>query len=292
MATKYLILGASGQLGRDLATRLTGVVAARDRSQADLTNAESIRSALEAHRPDMVVNCAAYNFVDRAEAEPEAAFAVNALGVRTLARECAVRGIILVHISSDYVFGLDAARREPWLETDIPGPISVYGASKFAGEQFIQALCPRHFIIRTCGLYGVWGAGGKGGNFVETMCRLGREGKPVRVVTDEVGTPTYTVDLAEAAQRLIATGKFGLYHITNGGSCSRFEFAREIFRQAGLDVELRPITSAEYGAAARRPAYATLAMQKYEGLGLPPLRAWRAALAAYLDERKIGGSMK
>lgn len=282
---RFLVLGANGQLGRDLCPSLPGDVSRGERPQVDLTNSESLRGAIASAKPDMVINCAAYNFVDKAESEPEAAFAVNALGVRNLARICAELNLTLLHFSTDYVFGLDAARRTPWSETDLPGPISAYGVSKLAGEQFVQAYCPRHIIIRSCGLYGAWGSGGKGGNFVETMLRLADQGKPIRVVTDEICTPTYCLDLAEAAVALLGTGRFGLYHITNGGECSRFEFAREIMRQAGKPVEVIPITSREFGAAARRPTYAVLAMDAYERLGLPPMRPWREALAAYLRER-------
>ena len=140
--------------------------------------------------PDVVVNCAAYNFVDKAESEPDAAFAVNAWGVRDLARVCRDLDCVLVHFSTDYVFGLDSGRARPYAETDAPGPVSVYGLSKLAGEYLVRALCPRHFVIRTCGLYGVWGSGGKGGNFVETMLRVAGQGKPLRVVDDQICTPS------------------------------------------------------------------------------------------------------
>src|SRR5205085_9848553 len=177
----------------------------------------------------VVINCAAYNLVDRAEDEPDAAFAVNAWAVRELATACNELGSVLVHFSTDHVFGLDAARRTPYAEDDPPGPVNVYGLSKLSGEYLVRALCPRHFIVRTCGLYGIWGSGGKGGNFVETMLRLAREGKPLRVVDDQECTPSYTVDIATATAALIATDRYGLYHLTNSGSCSWYDFARAIF---------------------------------------------------------------
>ncbi len=276
---KYLVIGAAGQLGRDLCPRLVGDVVEVGRDRADLTRPDLLRATLDDVRPDVVVNCAAYNFVDRAETEKHEAFAVNALGVRNLAQLCTERGCMLVNFSTDYVFGLDAGRATPYRETDAPGPLSVYGTSKLAGEAFARALCPRHFVIRSCGLYGVRGSGGKGGNFVETMLKLAAARKPIRVVTDEVCTPTYAADLASAAAALIATGRFGLYHITNSGQCSRFEFAAEILRQAGVTADLTPTTSREFGAAARRPAYAVLATDKYESLSLPRMRDWNAALA-------------
>src|SRR6266851_3859431 len=195
---KYAVLGAAGQLGRDLCPRLAGTVVPLGRDRADLTRPEQLRSTLAELRPDVVVNCAAYNFVDRAESEPEAAFAVNVWGVWSLAAICRDLGCVLAHFSTDYVFGLDSGRRTPYRETDAPGPVSVYGVSKLAGEHFVRAICPRHFVLRTCGLYGVWGSGGKGGNFVETMRRVAAQGKPLRVVHDQFCTPTYTVDLADA----------------------------------------------------------------------------------------------
>src|SRR5262245_30121862 len=282
---RTLVLGAGGQLGRDLLPRLPGEAVAADRARADLTRPESLASCLDEVRPGVVVNCAAYNFVDRAEAEPEAAFAVNAWGVRALAVECGRRGLTLVHFSTDYVFGLDAGRRTPYREDDAPGPVSVYGLSKLVGEYLVQSICPRHLIIRTCGLYGAWGSGGKGGNFVETMLRLASAGKPLRVVHDQVCTPSYTADVAEAALALVRTGRYGLYHLRNEGSCSWYEFAGGIFELVGMKAELTPISSGEFGAAARRPGYSVLGMGALEALGLPPPRPWREALAAYLIER-------
>jgi dTDP-4-dehydrorhamnose reductase len=283
---RYAVLGAAGQLGRDLCPRLPGEVIPLSRADgADLTRPEPLRTVLEAARPDVVVNCAAYNFVDRAEAEPEAAFAVNAWGVRELARLCDARDWLLVHYSTDYVFGLDAARRRPWTETDAPGPVSVYGLSKLAGEYLVRAACPRHLVIRTCGLYGVWGQGGKGGNFVETMLHLAGQGKPLRVVDDQVCTPSYTADVAEHTVALLAADRPGLYHLTSAGACSWYEFAAAIFELVGLRPDLSPVSSAAYGAAARRPAYSVLDGAAVRGLGLAPPRPWREALAAYLDER-------
>jgi dTDP-4-dehydrorhamnose reductase len=278
-------VGAAGQLGRELTQRLGKDAAALTRAEADLTRAGAARAALGALRPDVVFNCAAYNLVDRAESEPEAAFAVNAWGVRELALACRDLGCALVHFSTDYVFGLEDGRRTPYAEADAPGPVSVYGLSKLAGEYLVRALCPRHFVVRTCGLYGVWGSGGKGGNFVETMLRLAGQGKPLRVVADQVCTPSYAADVAEAALALVRAGRHGLYHVRSGGACSWYEFARAIFELAGVRADVTPIASAEYGAAARRPAYSVLGMGAYEALGLPRLRPWREALAAYLEER-------
>jgi dTDP-4-dehydrorhamnose reductase len=282
---KYVVLGAAGQLGRDLCPRLPGDVVPLTRAQIDLRDAEGLRSLLAAQRPDVVVNCAAYNFVDRAESEPEAAFAVNAWAVRQLALICADLDCTLVQFSTDYVFGLDESRTTPLAESDAPGPVSVYGLSKLAGEYQARSLCARHVVLRTCGLYGVWGSGGKGGNFVETMLRLAGQGQPLRVVDDQTCTPTYTADLAAATVALLATSATGLFHLTSAGGCTWHEFARTIFELAGVAAHLTPVASAERAAPARRPRYSVLAATAATRAGCPPLRPWREALAAYLEER-------
>jgi dTDP-4-dehydrorhamnose reductase len=282
------VLGAAGQLGRDLCPRLQGDVTPLVRAQADLTKPDELRSTLSSLRPDVVVNCAAYNFVDRAETEPAAAFAVNAFGVRDLAIICRDLDCLLVHFSTDYVFGLDPSRDRPYSETNAPGPVSVYGSSKLTGEYFVRAICPKHQVIRTCGLYGVWGTGGKGGNFVETMLRLAGRGGPLRIVNDQRCTPSYTADIAATTARMIETGTPGLYHLTNQGDCTWYEFAAKIFELAGKRVELTPITSAQYGAPARRPGYSVLQAEAYEALGLAAPRPWQSALHAYLQERSAG----
>jgi dTDP-4-dehydrorhamnose reductase len=278
---RFVLLGANGQLGRDLARRLRGEVLVPPREQADLTRPQGLVEALEAARPDVVVNCAAYNHVDRAESEPEAAFAVNTWGVRELARWCGQRDARLVHFSTDHVFGLDAGRTRPYRESDGPGPVGVYGLSKLAGEYLVRSLC-RHLVVRTCGLYGLHGSGGKGTNFVETMLCLAAERRPLRVVADQLCTPTSTADLAEAVVPLVAGEATGLLHCTNAGSCSWHEFACTIFRLAGVDVTPAAIPTSEYPCAARRPAYSVLEGQ------LPPLRPWQEALADYLQQRQAG----
>jgi dTDP-4-dehydrorhamnose reductase len=283
---KYAVIGAAGQLGRDLCPRLKGEVVPLSRVEADLTNADLLRTTLSSLRPDVVINCAAYNFVDKAEAEPPAAFAVNAWGVRSLAQVCRDLDCTLVHFSTDYVFGLDADRRTPWTELDAPGPVSVYGLSKLAGEYLVRSICPRHFVVRTCGLYGVWGSGGKGGNFVETMLRVAGMGKPLRVVADQVCTPSFTVDVAAATIALVGTTQYGLYHVTNAASCTWHDFAAAIFAGAGVKADLTPITSAEFGAAARRPSFSVLSNDALRATGVAPPRPWREALQVYLEERK------
>jgi dTDP-4-dehydrorhamnose reductase len=282
---RYAVIGAAGQLGRDICPRLPGDVIPLGRPSADLKQPDQLAKTLADAKPDVVINCAAYNFVDKAETEPNDAFAVNAWGVRELARICERLGCVLVHFSSDYVFGLDAQRTTPYRTTDAPGPQSVYAMSKLCGEYGARMECTRHFVIRTCGLYGVWGSGGKGGNFVETMLKVAAQGKPLKVVADQTCTPTYTADLADAAIALMQTNKFGLYHITSGGSMSWFEFAQAIFELSGVKADLNPTTTREFGAAAHRPPYSVLDMSELVAAGVPAPRHWREALAAYLAER-------
>lgn len=276
---RYLLLGAQGQLGQELHPLLLGEVIAPDRSALDLSKPDTIAGYLDQVRPDVVLNCAAYNLVDRAESEPALALTVNALAVRELARWLGQKDRLLVHFSTDHVFGLDERRQTPYTERDRPGPVSVYGASKLAGEQFAQAYCRRHLIVRTCGLYGWRGKGGKGTNFVETMLRLASESRPIRVVSDQICTPTSAADLARETIRLLHEGCLGVQHRTNEGACSWHEFASTIFRILGLRIVAEPIRTEEYGALARRPRYSVLKSQ------LPSLRPWTEAVENYLAER-------
>jgi dTDP-4-dehydrorhamnose reductase len=285
LMAEYVVVGANGQLGHELSARFEAEGIGLTRPDFDLTQPGTMRTQLNRLRPRVVFNCAAYNFVDRAESEPDTAFAVNAWGPRHLAEICRDIDCVLVHFSTNYVFGLDAERRRPYLETDSPGPISAYGMSKLAGEYFVRATCPKHFVIRTAGVFGLWGSGGKGTNFVELMLRLAKEGKPIRVVSDQVCTPTSTVDLAQATIALIKTDRFGLYHLTNSGSCSWHEYAQTIFELAGVQADLTAVTSQEFGALAPRPRYSVMASQAYQSLGFPELRAWREALKDYLQDR-------
>jgi dTDP-4-dehydrorhamnose reductase len=279
------VVGAAGQLGRDLCLRLGSVAVPLGHDQIELTDPACVHQAISAVRPRVVVNTAAYNLVDQAEDDVARAFAVNAFGARYLAETCQQLDCMLVHLSSDYVFGADTSRDTPYLETDTPGPVGSYGLSKLAGEYFVRAYCPRHVVIRTCGLYGRPSSGGKGRNFVETMLRLGRERGRVRVVHDQQCTPSYTVDVAEVIAQLIAAEQCGLYHVTNGGSCTWFELACELFRQAGMAVACEPITTAEFGSRAPRPAYSVLGSARLAAAGIAPPRDWPAALAAYLADR-------
>jgi len=283
---RVVLLGAGGQLAHDLKIELSKFdTYSFARTELDLADAGALERKLSEIRPTHVVNAAAYNLVDQAESEPEAAFAVNAFGVRNLARACQNVGVRLLHFSTDYVFGQQLEREIPYAEDDVPGPVSVYGLSKLTGEHFARFECPQSFVVRTCGLYGVKGSRGKGGNFVETMIRLADSGKPLTIVNDQRCTPSFTSDVAKTAIQLLQTDAFGIHHIVNKGSCTWFEFALEIFRQLGITVDCKPITSAQFNAKARRPAYSILGMAKMKALGIPPTPEWKEALGRYLKVR-------
>ena len=284
---KTLVVGANGQLGRDLLPRLPGEVLPATRADFNLGQPASVAEFVTHARPDVVVNCAAYNLVDKAEDEPDAAFQTNAWGVRALALACRAVDARLVHVSTDYVFGLDATRTTPLTVADPPGPVSVYGLGKLAGEYVARTLCPRHLVVRTCGLYGVHGSGGKGGNFVETMLRVAGQGKPLRVVADQTCTPTYTADLADTLVALIRAEAAGLHHVTNAGQVSWHDLAAAAFELAGVRADLTPITTAEFGAKAGRPRFSVLDNAALDAVGVARPRPWREALAAYLAERSV-----
>ncbi len=284
---RIAIVGAGGQLGQDLCRRLGSRAVALTHADIELSSRSSVQQALRDACPDAVVNVAAYNLVDQAEIDLTDALAVNCSGVRYLAETCAELDVPLVHFSTDYVFGRDELRSTPYREDDLPGPVNCYGVSKLAGEHVALLTYPRTYVIRTCGVYGLYGRGGKGRNFVETMLRLASERSELRVVADQRCTPTYSEDLAEATIELLEKQPpFGIYHCTNAGDCSWHEFACEIFAQAGLSVRCVPIRSEEYPTRARRPRYSVLDNTKWRNAGLRPLRPWREALAAYLSERQ------
>jgi dTDP-4-dehydrorhamnose reductase len=279
---RIAIIGARGQLGSDLMLQLGARAVPLGHDQIDITDPARIAAALEAVRPDVVINTAAYNLVDRAEDEPDVAFRVNAFGPRHLGQWCATQGAVLVHVSTDYVFGLDASRTQPYGEDDLPGPQSAYAASKLTGEHFVRAECPRQIVVRTCGLYGQSATRSKG-NFVQTMLRLGRERSELRVVDDQRCTPSFTSDVATAIVRLVECDARGTFHITNFGSMTWCGFAREILRQAGIDTPVVPITTADFGARAQRPAFSVLDCSKLESVTGMSLRPWQEALADYLS---------
>jgi dTDP-4-dehydrorhamnose reductase len=283
---KITLLGANGQLGRDLQPALQPYgVTPLTRNEVDVTDSERTRGVLMDLHPNVILNTTAYHRVDDCESQPELAFKVNALAVLDLVRIANDLDAVLVHISTDYVF--DGTARKPYTEESQPFPLSVYANSKLAGEFLTRGMSKKYFLVRSCGLYGVAGSHGKGGNFVETMIAKARRGESIRVVNDQVMTPTYTVDLAHQIAAILPTTHYGLYHMTNEGECTWYEFARAIFELSGIDADLSPTTSELYKSPAIRPRYSVLENARLKELGLNQMRHWRDALAAYLKEKSL-----
>jgi dTDP-4-dehydrorhamnose reductase len=274
-----LVTGAGGMLGRDF------MIAARerdhdvfglDRAGLDITDPVAVDDAISQYRPDVVVNCAAYTDVDGAESEERVAMRVNDEGAALVAGAAASIGAVFVQPSSDYVF--DGTSRRPYVESDVTGAISAYGRSKLAGETSVAVANPRHFIVRASWLFGIAGK-----NFVETMLRLGEEGPEVLVVSDQVGCPTYTRHLGEGIAQLIERDDYGIHHMAADGECSWYEFAQEIFDQAGVECRVMAGTTEMLARPAPRPAYSVLGTERPDPIRLPH---WRQGLAQYLAERE------
>ncbi len=280
---RILLFGSDGQLAQDVKKAFESEeVIGLSHKEADICNAQALQTLAEKHKPDCLINTAAFHRVDDCEDQAEKSFQVNASAVYGLARVANRVEAVLVHFSSDYVF--DGNRSKPYVEADPANPQSVYAISKLAGELIVRRYARKYFLVRTSGLYGLAGAGGKGGNFVQTMLRRAREGKAVRVVDDQVLTPTSTKDLAEKLVPLLHSDKYGLYHMTNTGECSWYEFAKEIFRLAGLTPDLQPTTTAAFGAKATRPSYSVLDNKAFRQAGFPEFRPWQEALKEYLRQ--------
>jgi dTDP-4-dehydrorhamnose reductase len=282
---KVLLFGANGQLGSDLSCVFKAAgdtLVTVPRSQVDVCDAIRVSEVVAEVRPDVVLNTAAFHKVEECEKKPELAFQVNGTAAMNLSSACQRSGAVLVHYSTDYVF--DGRKRAPYEETDLPSPLNVYGASKVAGEHLIAANTNRYFVIRTCGLYGVAGSSGKGGNFVENMLKKALAGDRIRVVDDQVLTPTYTIDLAEATRKLVLSEQWGLYHLSSEGSCSWYDFAQSTFEQAGVIADLMPVKTNDFPSSVQRPAYSVLSKAKYRSLGLS-IPSWQDALLRYLRQR-------
>ena len=273
-----VVVGANGMLGRDLMIQLGDRARGIDIEDIDVTSLESTERVLKTLRPSVVINCAAYTDVDGCETDIEKAMQVNGEGVAHLAMATRFIDARLVQVSTDYVF--DGSKGAPYDEDDAPNPMSIYGESKLAGEMN-AAFNPNHLIVRTQWLYGLYGK-----NFVETMLRLAGEKDQLSVVDDQIGSPTWTVDLARVIIDLVDKGQQGIYHAANSGFCSWNEFARAIFEEAGLTVTVKGMTTEELNRPAKRPLYSTLDCNKLEKeLGYKP-QSWRNALKAYLALRK------
>jgi len=285
--TKVLVTGANGQLGTDLCKVLQHLeLIPLTHKDIEISDINSVKQMFNKHKPDIIINTAAYVRVDDCETEQDKAFLINALGARNVAVVAQELGAKLVHISTDYVFGGETKPHNiPYTEFDTPIPPNTYGKSKLAGEDFVRHLCQRHFIIRTSGLFGVAGSSGKGGNFVETVLKPAKEQNELKVVNDQVFSPTYTGDLARKIAQLIQTEYYGIFHITDRGYCSWYEFAVEILKLAGLSTPVVPITSEQFPQKARRPSYSVLDNYHLRLLGMDDMRTWQEALKDYMTSK-------
>ena len=284
---KVAVTGAEGQLGTDLCRCLQGYeLIPLTHNDIEITDMDSVKQVFNKYEPDIIINTAAYVRVDDCETEQDKAFSINALGARNVAVVAQQLGAKLFYISTDYVFGGESpSPGVPYTEFDAPVPVNVYGKSKLAGENFVRHLCRKHFIVRTSGLFGTAGSSGKGGNFVETMLKLARERDKLSVVNDQICSPTYTRDLASKIVQLIGTEYYGIFHITNKGFCSWYDFTKEIVNQAGLNTAVIPISSEQYPQKARRPGYSVLDNYHLRLLGLDDLPTWQEALKEYMIDK-------
>ena len=276
---RALVTGAGGLLGRDVVEALGSrdhQVVGLVREDLDVTDAAAVEAALSEHRPEAVVNCAAFTDVDGSEDREQDAMLVNDQGAAVLASFAADLPAKVVYPSSDYVF--DGSASEPYVESDMPAPLSAYGRSKLGGETSVAVANPRHFIVRSSWLFGLGGP-----NFVETMLRIGDEQQEVLVVSDQVGCPTYTPHLAEALAILVEGEDYGVHHVAGGGACSWYEFAQEIFDQAGVECRVMAGTTEMLARKAPRPAYSVLGSERADAIVLPQ---WRRGLAHYLAARQ------
>jgi len=286
---KVALIGSNGQLGTDIVKVFTKdkffALIPLAHQDIEISDANSIKKVLNQINPHIIINTAAYNKVDEGEFDPQKAFLINGLPNKYLGQYCEEKNIVFTYISTDYVFGLDKKREKPYKESDCPGPINAYGISKLAGEHFTSYTCSKYFIIRSSGLFGTAGSKGKGGNFVELMLSLAKEKDHVRVVNDQIVSPTYTLDLAKQIFKLIKTDAFGLYHATAQGQCSWYEFAKEIFALTKTKVKLEPVSSAEFPTPAKRAHFSALKNENLKKLGIDIMRNWQEGLQDYLKEK-------
>ncbi|MGG1655940.1 dTDP-4-dehydrorhamnose reductase [Geobacillus sp. BMUD] len=275
---KVVVTGARGQLGIDVVHLLEDKgykVYGYGREELDITNFDQVKQVISEVKPDVVIHAAAYTKVDLAESERDQAFLVNAYGTRNVAVASETVGAKLVYISTDYVF--DGTAKEPYNEFAPTNPLSVYGKSKLAGEQFVRDLHSKFFIVRTSWVYGK-----RGNNFVKTMVKLAQERDELMVVHDQVGCPTYTVDLAQCIFDLIQTEKYGIYHVSNSGHCSWYEFAKAIFEEVGIEMKVNPCTTQDFQRPAPRPMYSVFEHMALRLNGFHQMRNWREALKEFI----------
>lgn len=279
---KVLVTGVKGQLGYDVVNELSKrghIAIGTDIEQMDITDAESVRKVIEGDMPDAVIHCAAYTAVDAAEDNEDICRKINVDGTQNIADICKKNDIKMVYISTDYVFNGEGER--PWEPSDERKPLSVYGKTKCEGELAVQNTLEKYFIVRIA-----WAFGVNGNNFVKTMLKLGKTRDSLTVVNDQYGSPTYTFDLARLLVDMVETEKYGVYHATNEGICTWYEFASEIFRQADLKLAVTPVISDEYPTKAKRPFNSRMSKEKLTENGFEKLPTWQNALERYLKEIK------
>jgi dTDP-4-dehydrorhamnose reductase len=285
--TKVAIFGSSGQLGTDLVDVLGQSTAFEViplmHEDADCTDASAVKKVLLAARPQIVINSAAFVRVDDCEDHPEEAFRVNAIGAFHIAKACAEIDALNVYISTDYVF--DGSKETPYVESDVPNPINVYGASKLAGEHLVMQAAPRWLIVRVASLFGKTGARGKGGNFIETILTKAKQGEALKVVDDIRISPTYTRDAAAVVRRLLESESTGIVHAANAGSCTWYEFAKTALAFCGIDAAVTAVSSATYRTAARRPRNSALGSEQTGTALRVRIISWEQGLQAYLMEK-------
>ncbi len=276
---RILVTGVKGQLGFDVVNELEKrghTAIGVDVEEMDITDAAAVEKGMKAQELDAVIHCAAYTAVDAAEDNREICMRVNADGTRNIARVCKELGLKMVYISTDYVF--DGKGERPWEPDDARSPLNVYGESKYEGELAVEEYLDKYFIVRIAWVFGV-----NGKNFIKTMLKLAENHKEFNVVNDQTGSPTYTYDLAVLLVDMVETEKYGRYHATNEGLCTWYEFAQEIFRQAGVDVKVNPVASEEFPAKAERPHNSRMDKSKLTENGFALLPTWQDALKRYLE---------
>jgi dTDP-4-dehydrorhamnose reductase len=284
---KVAIIGANGQLGSDAVAAFQAngdSVFPLSHAEIELANLDSVSKCLDELQPELVVNTAAMHHVEKCEQDPERAFGVNGIGCRNLALKARELGAVLMHVSTDYVF--DGCKGTPYVESDVPRPLSVYGNTKLSGEHFVRAMAPKHFVLRVSAIYGTSPCRAKGGlNFIELMLKLAKERGAVRVVNNEFVTPTATLEIAKQMVTLSGSDAYGLYHATAEGSCSWFEFARQIFDLTQTKVTLKAAGPNEFPAKVPRPMYSVLENHGLKVLGLNQFTPWQNGLQKYLERR-------
>ncbi|NHN34287.1 dTDP-4-dehydrorhamnose reductase [Paenibacillus agricola] len=278
---KVLVTGANGQLGTDVVAlfRESHVVVGVGRNELDITNLEQCIQVIEEHQPDVIIHCAAHTAVDLAESEVDLAYQVNTYGTRNLAIAAERIGCKICYISTDYVF--DGTSITPYREYDNTNPTSIYGKSKRAGENMVQTLSTKFFIVRTSWVYGL-----HGNNFVKTMLKLAVGRDQLKVVHDQIGSPTFTEDLAEFLMRLVATENYGIYHASNSGICSWYDFAKAIFEESKVSITVHPCTTEEFPRPAPRPKYSVMEHMAIRANGFDDLRPWQEGLRDFLKKYK------